>query len=335
MRTAQRLSGAPQPPASSRPGTLRRRPCLRSAPLQGGRADRCPETSQPASLDSPADWAERWQQMGKLGRGFVVWESNRTGRWRIWYRDLDGSGLRQLSPEEEGRDHFAPHISPDGTHLVYLSYPTPRNAYKSIPEPCIGAASSPAHRGRERSRARLQRAFLQRGSRGRLAGKSRTHLHRWPRHHAAARSRERRGAAAHRGAPSELRLSDQSHHDPRHDWAAPRPSPSTTRRSGASRGAAPRTAVSPTSLTTVAGDSGSRRTAVRCAGSIWSPGRRGTSSIATIPGCQRATATSTFPCSRPVSASSRSPPPGPRASTTTSGQTTMSSWGEWIPSASS
>ena len=72
--------------------------------------------------------------MEKLGRGFVVWESNRTGHWRIWYRDLDGSGLRQLSPEEEGRDHFAPHIAPDGTHLVYLSYPTPRNAYKSIPE---------------------------------------------------------------------------------------------------------------------------------------------------------------------------------------------------------
>jgi hypothetical protein len=92
------------------------------------------ETSQEASRESPADWAERWQQMGELGRGFAVWESNRTGSWRIWYRDLDGSGLRRLSPEEEGRDHFAPHISPDGTHLVYLSYPTPRNAYKSIPE---------------------------------------------------------------------------------------------------------------------------------------------------------------------------------------------------------
>ena len=84
--------------------------------------------------DSPADWEERWQQMGKLGRGFLVWESNRTGRWRIWFRNLDGSGLRQLSPEEEGRDHFAPHISPDGTRLVYLSYPTGRNAYRSIPK---------------------------------------------------------------------------------------------------------------------------------------------------------------------------------------------------------
>ncbi len=92
------------------------------------------KAAQPAPMETPADWAERWQQMEKLGRGFVVWESNRTGNWRIWYRDLDGSGLRQLSPEEKGRDHFAPHIAPDGTHLVYLSYPTPRNAYKSIPE---------------------------------------------------------------------------------------------------------------------------------------------------------------------------------------------------------
>jgi hypothetical protein len=86
------------------------------------------------AADSPAAWEERWQQMGELGRGFLVWESNRTGRWRIWYRNLDGSGLRQLSPEEEGRDHFAPHISPDGTQLAYLSYPSSRNAYQPIPK---------------------------------------------------------------------------------------------------------------------------------------------------------------------------------------------------------
>jgi len=88
------------------------------------------EAPRPASLDTPDDWRERWQEMGKLGRGFLVWESNRTGRWRIWYRNLDGSGLRQLSPDQEGRNHFAPHISPDGTQLVYLSYPVPRNAYQ-------------------------------------------------------------------------------------------------------------------------------------------------------------------------------------------------------------
>jgi len=56
-----------------------------------------------------------------LGRGFLVWESNRTGAWRIWTRALGGSGLRQLSPEEPGRQHCCAHISPDGRRVVYLS----------------------------------------------------------------------------------------------------------------------------------------------------------------------------------------------------------------------
>ncbi len=71
----------------------------------------------------PPDTAEGWQRMIKLGRGFVVWESNRTGNWRIWHRGLDGSDLRQVTPDEADRDHIAPHISPDGTRLVYLSVP--------------------------------------------------------------------------------------------------------------------------------------------------------------------------------------------------------------------
>lgn len=66
-----------------------------------------------------------------LGPGFVVWESSRTGSWRIWQRQLDGSGLRQLTADEARRDHFAPHISPDGRHLVYLSYPRGMNGYRS------------------------------------------------------------------------------------------------------------------------------------------------------------------------------------------------------------
>ncbi len=58
-----------------------------------------------------------------LGDGFVAWESNRGGRWRIWTVGLDGNGLRQLSPNERGRDHCCPHISPDGRRIVYLSSP--------------------------------------------------------------------------------------------------------------------------------------------------------------------------------------------------------------------
>ena len=56
-----------------------------------------------------------------LGEGFLVWESNRTGQWRIWTRPLEGGAARQLTPDERGRQHYAPHISPDGRLVAYLS----------------------------------------------------------------------------------------------------------------------------------------------------------------------------------------------------------------------
>jgi hypothetical protein len=56
-----------------------------------------------------------------LGEGALVWESDRSGDWRIWSRNLDGSGLRQLTADEPGRSHFCPHISPDGRSVAYLS----------------------------------------------------------------------------------------------------------------------------------------------------------------------------------------------------------------------
>ncbi len=82
----------------------------------------------------PPGTTAAWGKMAKLGRGFVIWESNRTGSWRIWYRALDGSGLRQVSPEESNRDHFAPHLSPDGTRFVYLSYPKGKDGYQDFTE---------------------------------------------------------------------------------------------------------------------------------------------------------------------------------------------------------
>ncbi len=66
---------------------------------------------------------------GTVGEGFLVWESNRSGAWRIWTRRLDGGEPRQLSPEERGRDHCCPHISPDGTRVAYLSLPAPFREY--------------------------------------------------------------------------------------------------------------------------------------------------------------------------------------------------------------
>src|SRR5687767_10040207 len=57
----------------------------------------------------------------RLGDGLVAWESSRSGAWRIWIRRLDGSGLRQLSPDEPGRQHCCAHLSPDGRHVAFLS----------------------------------------------------------------------------------------------------------------------------------------------------------------------------------------------------------------------
>ena len=61
--------------------------------------------------------------------GLVVWESNRSGGWRIWQSDLDGSDARQLTADERGRRHCCPNISPDGRSLAYLSLPSGRARY--------------------------------------------------------------------------------------------------------------------------------------------------------------------------------------------------------------
>ncbi len=57
------------------------------------------------------------------GTGFVVWESNRTGVWRLWIRDLDGSPPRQLWPEAGDRPQCCAHIEPGGERIAYLSLP--------------------------------------------------------------------------------------------------------------------------------------------------------------------------------------------------------------------
>lgn len=53
--------------------------------------------------------------------GFVVWESNRTGEYRIWRQDLAGGKPYRVSADEPGRDHCCAKLSPNGSRLVYLS----------------------------------------------------------------------------------------------------------------------------------------------------------------------------------------------------------------------
>ena len=64
-----------------------------------------------------------------LGEGFVVWESNRSGPWRLWRRTFDGSPPHQLTSEDGPRQHCCAHISPDGSRLVYLSLPDGAERY--------------------------------------------------------------------------------------------------------------------------------------------------------------------------------------------------------------
>ncbi|HZI64170.1 MAG TPA: hypothetical protein VFE44_05270, partial [Thermoanaerobaculia bacterium] len=69
----------------------------------------------------------------RLGDGLIVWESNRSGAWRIWSSRLDGSELRQLSPEDS-RQHCCPHLSPDGKLVAYLNLPRDIETYTRNPE---------------------------------------------------------------------------------------------------------------------------------------------------------------------------------------------------------
>jgi hypothetical protein len=87
----------------------------------------------PAKPDRPDSWRAHYEALASLGRGFVVWESRRSGSWRIWQRPLDGGAARQLSPDEPGRDHVAPHVSPDGRHVAYLSVPAPHDSFERLP----------------------------------------------------------------------------------------------------------------------------------------------------------------------------------------------------------
>jgi len=88
------------------------------------------ENSPPEPPNSPpGEPSPRAIEQIGLGNGFLVWESNRNGRWRIWIRDLAGGEARQLSPNEGRNLHCCPHISPDGERIVYLSLAPDQKGY--------------------------------------------------------------------------------------------------------------------------------------------------------------------------------------------------------------
>jgi hypothetical protein len=89
-----------------------------------------PRSPLPAAELDDAESAEEiaGPELARLGEGFAVWESNRSGDWRIWSRRLDGGGLRRLSPDD-GQQHCCPHISPNGRRVVYLSRSISRDNY--------------------------------------------------------------------------------------------------------------------------------------------------------------------------------------------------------------
>jgi|GEM_PF-534086 len=93
----------------------------RACAAEDGAPDGAPAGGAAADIDSPDHWSAAQRELARLGEGQLVWESRRTGQWRIWTMRLDGGGLKQLSPDEAGRDHYCPKLSPDGKRLVYLS----------------------------------------------------------------------------------------------------------------------------------------------------------------------------------------------------------------------
>jgi len=95
-------------------------------------------TTVPASPGDPAapQLPEPAKQFSAVDPGFIVWESNRSGAWRLWTADLDGGGARQLTPDESRQQHCCAHIAPDGSKIAYLSLPTGRARY--LDEAAVG-----------------------------------------------------------------------------------------------------------------------------------------------------------------------------------------------------
>lgn len=75
---------------------------------------------------APASALAEMKQFAAGRKGFVVWESRRPSgtdqlKYRIWKRNLDGSGLQMISGASDlsGYAHLGPRISPDGRWVAF------------------------------------------------------------------------------------------------------------------------------------------------------------------------------------------------------------------------
>ncbi|HSI62585.1 MAG TPA: hypothetical protein VLE43_05685, partial [Candidatus Saccharimonadia bacterium] len=81
------------------------------------------EASVPVKEKAELLDATAMEKMARMGEGFLVWERKVDGVWQIWTRALDGRTVEsRLVPEEKGKDHFCPKISPDGRRMAYMTY---------------------------------------------------------------------------------------------------------------------------------------------------------------------------------------------------------------------
>jgi hypothetical protein len=105
-------------------------------PLRAGAADAAPPVTPEAAAGSApgATSAARADDLAALGDGIVVWESARSGSWRIWSRRFAGREERALTPTEPALRHSAPHLSPDGSRLAYLAVAEGRYGEREVGE---------------------------------------------------------------------------------------------------------------------------------------------------------------------------------------------------------
>ncbi len=82
-----------------------------------------------AASASQAERTRRAPAEPPPAQGRAVWESNRSGDWRIWSRRLEAPAVRKLSPDEPDRQHCCAHLSPDGSRIAYLSRVVPKDQY--------------------------------------------------------------------------------------------------------------------------------------------------------------------------------------------------------------